>query len=785
MKLTIRYGLLSVLVLTGAMGERNTPLRQLPLSFEVNRGQAEQKAKFVARGQGFALRFDASETVIGLAPGDGRQAAVTMRYRGAQQPWMKLEERQGHEANYFRGDRAVTKLAQYGKLRYRDLYPGVDLVFYGNQRNYEYDFVVKPGADPASIEVEISGARRLDLRSDGSLVMETGAGTITHQPPVVYQRIGGRRVEVFGRYRLASNRVRFEVGEYDRSADLVIDPILQYSSYVGGSAPANNADDLGQAIALDGEGNIYIAGRTQSSDLPLQGAVQLTNKGSGDAFVMKLDPTGKKVLYATYLGGGSLEYAYGIVVDGSGQAHVTGVTGSRDFPLKNAHQDKNTGLNIVFVTKLNAQGNALAFSTYLGGERNDAPAGIALDRYGNVYVGGRTNSAQFPMLNAIRATPPGGGDGFLAKFNPEGRLQYSTYFGGPSGDEIQALTADADGNVYFAGFSSSLGLATSNAYRTQPVAQEAFVGKLNATGTAYAYVTYYGGRGADQAHAIAVDGAGNAYIGGWTGSTDLPRTEGVVQPTRSGPSDGFIAKINDTGSAVLWSTYLGGSGATSAIIDEYVKSIAVDADGCVYVAGSTVTTDFPVERAVQDKSGGARDLFIAKLLPDASKLIFSTYFGGAGRDEEPALAVSPLRAVFVTGQTFSADYPLENAAQTKRGSNSDGLLTQICDPVLFASAGRLDFEYTQSKELPKAQLWNVVACHDLPLELKVEGDWIAAQAATGKLPANVTVSVNPAGLEPGEYSGSVTLSAPDTFFGPVKVEVKFRVWPAPPPPSEN
>lgn len=788
MLLRIFITLLTLAALAGASTNLQQALSRAPLSFEANRGQADPTARYVARGDGFALRFGDNETVVGVGRGNA-YAAIRMKYRGAAAVnSIGLEDRLAHQANYFRGDRSVTAVSQFAKLRYRSLYPGIDLVFYGNQRNFEYDFVVAPGADPRAIDLEFDGAH-LSAQPNGSLVLKTVAGSIMHHAPVTYQLAAdGSRVHVPSRYRIDGRRVRFEVGSYDRSRELIIDPILQYSSYVGGQTPANNAEDIGQAIALDTEGNIYIAGRTQSTDLPLNGAIQTTNKGSGDAFVMKLDSSGKKILYATYLGGGSLEYAYGIAVDAQGQAHITGVTGSRDFPIKNAYQTRNTGLNIPFLTKLNARGDGIIFSTYFGGERNDTAYAIGLDRYGNSYIAGRAGSTTFPTYQALQPKNGGQFDGFIAKFNPEGQLQYSTLIGGNNVEEIYALAVDPDGNAYFAGYAQSYNLATPNAFQTRPPGpNDGFVGKLNPTGTAYHYITYLGGRLSDQAQAIAIDAAGNAYVAGYTTSNDFPVTEGVIQPKKNGPGDAFITKLNDTGSAVIWSTYLGGSVASNGMLDEYATAISVDADGHVYVAGTTLSQDFPVERAVQAKSGGNRDLFVAKLANDGTRLIFSTYLGGADRDEEPALAITPLRAVLLTGQTFSTDFPLESAAQSKRGSSNDGLLTRICDPVLFASSGRLDFEFTQgSTDLPKAQGWNVIACHDLPLELVVEGgDWFQANAATGKLPADVTIAVNPATLEPGDYTGLVTLTVPDTYFGPIKLEVRLKVLPPPPPPPPD
>jgi hypothetical protein len=437
------------------------------------------------------------------------------------------------------------------------------------------------------------------------------------------------------------------------------------------------------------------------------------------------------------------------------------------------------------VTKLNAAGNGLIFSTILGGERNDAAYGVALDDIGNVYVGGRTNSAKFAVLNPLQANIGlGNSDGFVAKFSPTGQLYYSTYLGGTSTDGVYAIAADSAGNAYVTGDTSSLNLATANAFETKAAGgRDAFVAKLNSSGSAYVYWTYLGGRGSDEGRAIAVDAAGNAYVAGNTFSDNFPVTDGVFQPKLAGNGDGFVANLNDLGTKLLWATYyLGGSGKSAVNEDELVNAIAVDPDGCVYVAGTTVSPDFPVTRAVQPQFGGAKDAFVAKLTSSASNLIFSTFLGGAGNDTGLALVITPLRAVYVAGQTFSADYPVEKALASARGGLSDVSLSAVCDPVLFVNPGSIEFSFTIGGDAPKEQKLNVTACHNLPFSVRVAsaGDWLAATPADGILPGTAPISVKPGSLDPGDYTGSVTLSTPDAYFGPVTVPVLLHVFPQPP-----
>jgi hypothetical protein len=750
---------------------------RLPLSFE------RMGNGYLARGDGYLLELQPEAIRI--------NSALTMRAAGAQKnAALVAEDRQTHTANYLTGNEKAWRrgVAQYGRVRYREIYPGIDLVFYGNRGQFEYDFVVAPGADPKRIAVEFSGAQRLAVAADGALELKTNRGLMVHHKPFVYQETGARRKQIAARYIAAGpGRVGFALGDYDCTKPLVIDPVLQYASYLGGRAPANNADDQVNATAVDTAGNIYVAGRTMASDLPLAGAIQKTNVGSGDAFVMKLDPTGTKVIWATYLGGASLEYAYALAVDSLGQVHLTGVTGSHNFPVKKAYQSTKTGLNILFITKLNAEGNGIVFSTYLGGERNDTAYGIGVDRWGNTVVAGRTNSAQFPLKAAMQSKFGGGYDGIMAKFGPEGELIYSTYVGGSGNDEIYGLAVDEDGNAFVAGATQSPDLATGSAFSTKPQGRDAFAGKLTPAGNAWSWFTYLGGRGSDEAHSIAFDGFGRVYVGGYTTSVDFPVTVNAFQRERAGTSDGFVAKLNENGTAIEWASYLGGTSPAPAVEDEYVSSIAVDGDGAVYAGGTTVAQDFPVTRAVQEKLGGKRDAFVAKIAPEGHKLVFATYVGGTAQDDGLALAVTPLRAVYIAGQTWSNDIPTVAPFSSSRGGNSDAFLARICDPVLFVSEESIEFEWTQGTELPRVRHFGAKACMDLDLNVEMEGSpaWLTIDARTpqgGAMP--LEARVNPEGLEPGEYTTTLRLSAPETWFPPRTVRVTLRVAPPPPPPEE-
>jgi hypothetical protein len=459
-------------------------------------------------------------------------------------------------------------------------------------------------------------------------------------------------------------QVGFAVATYDTSLPLVIDPVLCYSTYLGG-----NSADEGRSIAVDSSGSAYVTGYTFSTDFPTTtGTFQTTTfGGSTDAFVTKLNPTGSALVYSTYLGGGYYDFGHGIAVDASGNAYVTGDTSSTDFPTTaGAFQTTLGGIRNGFVTKLNPSGSAQVYSTYLGGSYSDAGLGIAADRSGNACVTGLTFSTDFPTTaGAFQPTFGGGGsiDAFVTKLNPTGSAQvYSTYLGGSGGDEGLGIAVDASNNAYVTGFTQSTNFpTTSGAFQpTFGGYNDAFVTKLNATGSApLVYSTYLGGSDFERGFGIAVDTLGNAYVTGVAG-TNFPTTSGAFQTTFGGIIvDAFATKINPTGSAPLvYSTYLGGSQFDQA------NGIAVDASDNAYVTGVTTSTDFPTTSgAFQTTFGGYSDAFVTKLNPTGSApLVYSTYLGGDADDSGNGIAVDPSGSAYITGTTSSIDFPTTTGA---------------------------------------------------------------------------------------------------------------------------
>lgn len=666
---------------------------RLPMSFEINAGQTDDSVKFFARGHGYGLFFTADEAVLALHKGDermgkaqsknnpatsqdeDRDSVVRMRLIGANRsPEVVGEDEQVGKSNYFIGNDPAKwqrDVSRYSKVRYKGVYSGIDQLFYGNQSELEYDFIVSPLADYRNIRMSFTGAKSVNVdQRSGDLVIKTkDRGEIRQPQPYVYQKINGEKKEITSRYILEvkdeNTSVSFQVGEYDQTKPLIIDPSLVYSTYLGGSD-----FDSGNAIAVDTAGNAYVTGFTKSLNFPTQNPFQSARGGSNDAFVTKLNATGNGLVYSTYLGGGNGSgNGNAIAVDSSGNAYVTGNTTSPNFPTQNALQSTIGGGNTdAFVTKLNATGNGLIYSTYLGGSGNDDGSGIAVDTAGNAYVTGFTSSINFPTLNAFQSAFGGNTDAFVTKLNATGSgLVYSTYLGGTNLDFGNAIAVDTAGNAYVTGNTTSPNFPTQNAFQsTFGGGNDAFVTKLSATGSGLIYSTYLGGSGDDVGKGIALDTANNAYVTGFTSSGNFP-TQSAFQNTFGGTNDAFVTKLNTTGNGLVYSTYLGGSG------DDDGNAIAVDSSGNAYVTGNTTSPNFPTLNAFQ--SGNANSAFVTEF-NSTSGLVYSTYLGtpvtfGQG------VAVDTAGNAYVTGSTNSPNFPTQNAFQGTFVGTRDGFVTKL------------------------------------------------------------------------------------------------------------
>lgn len=560
----------------------------------------------------------------------------------------------------------------YEAVRYKDLYPGIDMVYRTSQARLKSEFIVRPGADPRLIRLRYSGARRMRLDSDGALVLQSAGSQLREAPPRIYQEIGGSSVSVAGAYRLLRDgTVGFAIAAYDRARPLVIDPDISYSTYLGGGR-----FDAVTSIAADGGGNVYVAGWTESGDFPALGGPQTANGGGVDAFVAKLDVSGRLV-YCTYLGGTGDDRALGIAVDASGSAYVAGSTGSADFPVRNAIQQSLAGGRDAFVAKLSPNGATLVFSTYLGGSGLDSANAIALDAAGNAYVAGGTDSPNFPVAYAVQSSLAGSQDSFVAKLSETGaRVFYSTYLGGSGDDQARAIAVDAAGTAYIAGGTTSGNFPLLNPLQSAlRGSQDAFAAKLDPAG-ALAYSTYLGGSGGgaafpETALGIAVDGAGSAYVVGTTNSQDFPTLRALQPALRGWQNDAFAARLNAAGNALIFSTYLGGSGMDAA------NAIALDSSGAAYISGETTSSDFPLAHAVQSVNAGSYDAFAVQLTASGDVLELGTYLGGSGSDSASSIALDGNGGVYVAGQTLSPGFPLQRALQSTNGGNFGGFVTRL------------------------------------------------------------------------------------------------------------
>ena len=610
----------------------------LPLAFERNVGQSEPNVRFVARGGGFsAFLMDDRVHIAAGGSENTRPARLDIRLAGqtsASSP--RASSLLPGVTNYFRGDdpqQHIVDVPTFGRVEYPSVYPGIDLVYYGERGALEYDFVVAARADPRRIALEFAGADHMAITRDGELELQTPAGRINFRRPVAYQTIDGRRRAVDARYiRLAQDRFGFKLGRYDAAQPLVIDPVLAISTSLWGTAAG---------VALDGAGNIYVAGSTSASDLPVAGGYQTQLSGNQDAYVVKLNPGATAAIFTTYLGARRATTATNaLAVDSAGGVYVTGTTSSTSFPLTpGAYQSTGTQ----FVVRLKPGGNALAYSTRVPG----GVAAIAVDAAGSAYLTG-TTAALTPTPGVFQPAKTFTTSPFVAKLNPTGTaMTYATYLGGGAKDEARAIAIDATGNAYVAGIARSIDFPTRSPFRaTLGGASDAFVAKIDPTATSLVYSTFLGGTGDERGFGVAVDALGQATVVGWTNSSNFPVTTGVFQ-RRIGYADpsisnAFITKLNRTGDGLIYSSYLGGrwcltQGVSSCFgifgADEGIDvatSVAVDAAGFAYVGGYATSIEFPLVDSLQAVGPGSdvqRVPFVAKIRPGGTALAYSAVLG--------------------------------------------------------------------------------------------------------------------------------------------------------------
>jgi hypothetical protein len=663
----------------------------LSRGFEQNAGQSDPKVRFLLRGSGYGIFITPGEVVLTLAPDHSIRSTLRLNFPGANptaevsglEPFPgRVHYVTGRDASKWRAN-----ITTFHKVRYHGLYAGIDLILYQGESSLEYDFQVAPYADASRVRLSLRGAHRLAIDSSGDLVVSLSDSEIRMRRPEIYQRLDGEKGQkrlVRARYVLeGDDHVGFQIGSYDRSRPLVIDPVLSYSSYLGGSG-----NDNAVAVAVDAAGNSYLTGDTVSPDFPLSEPAQSQPAGQKDVFVTKVNAAGTAWLYSTYLGGGGNDSGRAIAVDSSGNAYVAGLTGSLDFPVVNPYQAALAGLQNAFVAKLNQTGSGLIYSTYLGGSSIDQANGIAVDSSGAVFVAGDTVSSNFPTRNPLQASLAGGKDGFVTKIDPSGAsLAYSTFLGGSANDTARAIALDASGNANVVGETASSNFPILNAIKVLLTGlSDAFVSKINAAGSAFIYSTYLGGSANDGAYGVAVDAAGNSAVTGATSSPNFP-AKNALRATAVGGLDAFVVKLNPSGSAFLYSTYLGGTS------DDIGLAVAMDGSGNVYVAGQTSSSDFPVQGAVQTVYGGNLDGFVTGISASGASLLYSTFLGGSSPDGAVGIASDSLGNAVVTGGTSSGNFPAVSALQPYLAGGQDAFVARLFQngPILTFSPSSLGF----------------------------------------------------------------------------------------------
>ena len=725
----------------------------VPLLFEKNLGQFKPEARYAARGKGYNLFFTPSGALLefnGGATDTGceKQRAYPNRSPSSHSPKSQTDcsvhsqreigfQLSGENrevvpvaknsllsySNYLVGDDSAKwqkRVPHFGEVWYPAVYPGIDLAYYGTGTELEYDFVVAPGARADRIRFSITGldnGQDLQEQANGDLVISTGEQKIWMHKPLVLEGDGCRHAQQFsdradagmcrqldgGRFRVQRNvgaetTIGFELPEYDHKQTLVIDPVVGFSTLFGGNLGAG-AD----GIQVDSAGDIYILGDTNSTNLPVTAGAFQTRLagGSSDAFIAKFSGNGQHLIYVTYLGGTDAEFPHGIAVDSAGNAYVTGQTYSKDFPTVNAFQSKNHGAGVAFVSKLNPEGTALLYSTYLGGSLTASAQAIALDRNDQVVVTGWTYADDFPTVNPIQAAhavDKGNTDAFLTKFNSAGTaLVFSTYLGGNEGDLGSGVAIDPPGDIYITGTTTSLDFPTTEgAFQTKYVSNpwgSSFIAKFNSTGTELSYSTYLRGC---QTAGIAVSASGNAFVTGFAPNSGFPTTAGAFQKKISEDvfnTHAFVTELNETGSSLVYSTYLAG------LSDDFATAIAVDEEGHAYVTGGTNSQDFPMQAPVQASSyPSVPAAFVSEFNPSGSKLVFSTYLAGGeegyGDQQGTGIAIDKEGNFYVAGETTTPGFPVVNALQSNLSGSGDAFIVQFLHklaPAISLSPSSLSF----------------------------------------------------------------------------------------------
>lgn len=688
------------------------------------------------------------------------------------------ENLQPTKVNYFIGnDRSKwrTNVATYGQVRYKNLYPGIDLVYYGNHRQVEYDFDVAPGADASKIQFDIKGADNLSVDNNGDLVLKKGTGELHFQAPVVYQQSEGKRTKVGGSYAVSgAGRVSFTVAPHDSSKALVIDPVLVYSTFLGG-----RSYDEATGIAVDSVGNAFVTGETGSPDFPLA-TIGSLNSTQNRVFLVKLNVSGTTLLWADYICGTSgNDYPQGVAVDSQGNPYIMGSASSSDFPTVNPFQASPSGGGDGFLTKVSADGSALLYSTYMGGSNWDYPITIAVDSFGQASIAGYTSSLDYPVQNAFQPTVSTNQYNyqfsFVSKFSASGSsLIFSTYLSGTQSScyygcnpysEINGIAVDPNGNVYVTGQTDTLDFPvssgaylTTNPSNTNSWNNTGFIASLTPSG-ALNYSTYFGGTNYTYIYGIAVDANGSAYVTGQApadGSFPITSTS-ICDPSASNCNSAFVAKLLPDGSGLVYSTFLGPNNGTQG------QRIKVDANGNAFVLGYFGNQSYSFTNPIEtsNNSGG---VLIDEIDPNGATELFSTFLGGSEGASLADLALDSSSSIYVTGSTNSEDFPvLQSAFQSQNGGQDDVFISKISQDVapaftVYPSLLQYSTRTVGSTSAPRTAILRNMGTAPLNINTKtLTGDFAETDDCGSTVPAagfcTFTVTFTP--TAPGSRFGTI------------------------------
>ena len=741
----MRYKIIPLALLL-SIGAAAQDYGHLPLYFEQNRGQTDARAQYIARAQ----NLTAFITKDGLTLSSGQQS-LSVRIAGANPKTQFTADTQIEGvSNYYLGTRIIEAVPHYAQVRANSIRKGVDLVYHGSARDLEYDFILHPGARPTDIRLQFEGASP-KMDENGDLVLKLGTAELRQRNPKVWQGEGTERSEIDCHYVLTGkNTVRLALGPYSQNKDLVIDPILSYSTFLGGTG-----SDAATGIAVDSSGDAYVTGYTNSVDFPVtSGAFHGTN--NTDAFVTCLNPGGTGLVYSTYVGGSSPDQSNGIAIN-AGNAYITGFSNSSDFPITLGQS--HTG---AFLVKLTASG-ALVYSRVLGTSGSSTGGNaVAVDNGGAAYITGVTGESNFPVTaGSLRTSLAGWNDAFVAKLNDAGQVVYATYLGGNQNDSGAAIAVNASGNAFVAGGTWSNNFPTTAvAFAGQLKGEEnAFVAELNAAGTALVYATYLGSSSFDSATGLALDAAGNCYVVGQTAGTDFPTTPSAFATSKPGGYNGhystFVSKLNPTGTTLVYSTYLGGTDGNSG---DTAAAVALDSNLLAYVAGTASSSDFPTTAgALQTRQSGQNsetDIFLVQVSADGGSLQYSTVLGSTSSEYGMGVALDGAGGVYVAGFSFSWNYPAtpgafqstnpktatgitySNAVISKVDLNSPVMCTPTVSPVSTTVPGRggsFSFNLTLAPGCP----WEAIGDNSVTLTGATHGMGSASPITiAGTVPVN-------------------------------------------------